>query len=880
MRHICSWLRPRHFLALLLACAVLAALQPALALDSSPRRLALVIGNDAYKNVDPLTNARNDARLFASVLKRAGFSVTTVLDVGRDGFWAAVDTFKGRINKGDEVVFYYAGHGVQIASNQLLLPVDIKAQNDGQVQRDGVSLVDVQDALKDARFAMFVIDACRDNPFPKQGTRSIGTTRGLLPPEPATGQVIIMSAGRNQKALDSVPGVKADNGLFTYELAQVLQQPGVEIRTALETVKETVDDVAKKVNHEQRPSLVNDLRGNFYFFAPAALQASPAGEASAPYAAPAKTAEQIEDDTWDSVKDSTDLASLNEYLRQYPKGRHVGQARVAIARVKAGAKHTGSAAELAQRQEEQLWQSAKNGDRKELVAYLERYPSGSFAVDAKQLLMRLNQEESAWEAAAKADTIEAYKVYDLHYPTGQFASASRQRQDQLNANALALRRLNDAAQIGDSTALKQLGLAYLDGELVAKDEAKAALWLRKALLAKSPGVEADVQQRARAGDASAMGLMGSMYLNGQGGLAKSPADALRWFTDAAKAGSPLGLNGLGFMYLNGLGGLGKDEIRGAELIRRAADAGNGMAMVNLANLYAAGRAGIAKNEEQALQLFRNGADAGESGAMLRLGFLYEIGRGGLAKDDAQAVLMYRRAAEQGNGTAMGNLGVMYANGRGGLPRDDVQAVAWYRKGADMGDGQAMTNLGAAYAAGRGGLGKDEVQALSWHRKSAELGNGLGMSNLGQMYANGRGGLDKDDVQAVAWYRKGAELGVNQAMLNLGYMYSNGRGGLDKDDVQAANWYRKAADQGSALGMTNLGYMYQTGRGGVPKDALQAVSWYRKGADLGDSQAMNNLGACYAAGIGGLEKSKDLARHWYQRAADLGNERAKENLKKL
>jgi hypothetical protein len=286
----------------MLLCACLLNITSASAATSSAttgRRLALVIGNDVYKNVDALTNARKDARLFSGVLKRAGFDVTVATDLNRDGFWTTLDTFKNRVNKGDEVVFYYAGHGVQIGSNQLLLPVDIKAQNDGQVRRDGVSLVDVQDALKDARFAMFVIDACRDNPFPKQGTRAIGSTRGLLPPEPATGQVIIMAAGRNQRALDNVPGVKAGNGLFTYELAQVLQQPGLEIRTALE-----------KVNHEQRPSLVNDLRGDFYLFSSATAQMQPSGTGGQ-----ARWKEQIEDEFWDSIKSSNDVVNFDMYLK-------------------------------------------------------------------------------------------------------------------------------------------------------------------------------------------------------------------------------------------------------------------------------------------------------------------------------------------------------------------------------------------------------------------------------------------------------------------------------------------------------------------------------------------------------------------------------------
>ena len=235
-------------------------------------RLALVIGNDAYSEVEPLKNARNDARLMASVLRKAGFEVTTADNLNRTNLWRTLDIFKGRIQKGDEVVFYFAGHGVQIGANQLLLPTDIAAQNDGQVQRDGVPLVDVQDALKDARLSVLLIDACRDNPFPKTGTRSIGGTRGLAPAEPSTGQIIMMSAGRNQKALDRVPDSKQANGLFTWELSQVLQTPGIEIRAALEDVKNRVDDKARRVGHEQRPSLVNDLRGNFYLLGGAVTQ--------------------------------------------------------------------------------------------------------------------------------------------------------------------------------------------------------------------------------------------------------------------------------------------------------------------------------------------------------------------------------------------------------------------------------------------------------------------------------------------------------------------------------------------------------------------------------------------------------------------------------
>jgi uncharacterized caspase-like protein len=307
------------------------ALTLATILPAQAARLALVIGNDHYQTIDKLANARNDATLMAGVLKKVGFDVTQQTDLARDKMWAAIDTFKARIGKGDEVVFYFAGHGVQIGANQLLLPTDIRAQNDSQVQRDGVALVDIQDALKDARIAVFIIDACRDNPFPKTSARSIGATRGMLPPEPSTGQIIMMSAGRNQKALDAVPGGTLKNGLFTWELAQVIATPGIEIRPALEQVKEAVDNKAKSASHEQRPSIVNDLRGNFYFIAPGANVTI---QQAAPAPAPRRqSAEEAEQELWDSIKTANNADVLNEYLKEFPQGRFAAQARVLLVKL-------------------------------------------------------------------------------------------------------------------------------------------------------------------------------------------------------------------------------------------------------------------------------------------------------------------------------------------------------------------------------------------------------------------------------------------------------------------------------------------------------------------------------------------------------------------
>ena len=332
---ICHFLKQFSISARLLGlvCVFLAASS---VLAQPVNRLALVIGNDNYLSVERLRNARNDAKLMADTLREAKFDVTEVNDLDRNKFWLAIDNFKSRIKKGDDVVFFFAGHGVQIGSDPVLLPVDIVAQNDAQVLRDGVPLAQIQDHLKDARFALLVIDACRDNPFKSQGTRAVGAgVRGLAPVEVANGMAIIMSAGRGQKALDIVPELTNENGLFTFEFVRSIRVPGVDVRTALLQVREHVEDRAKRANNPQRPALTDETRGNFYFFDAPAKSASTPAPVPAPAPATAvvqsnsvrvQSAEEAEQEYWNTIRDSRDTHDFSDYAHRYPNGRFIALA--------------------------------------------------------------------------------------------------------------------------------------------------------------------------------------------------------------------------------------------------------------------------------------------------------------------------------------------------------------------------------------------------------------------------------------------------------------------------------------------------------------------------------------------------------------------------
>lgn len=235
-------------------------------LSAEAKRLALVIGNDSYQSATPLQNARSDARAVAHVLERDGFSVTLKEDLTLKGMKDTLRSFKEQISGGDEAVFYYSGHGVQFGGANYLIPVDLVPQSEAQVVDDAVPLQRVLDDLQDqkVRFALAIVDACRDNPFKGTG-RAIGG-RGLAPVTAATGQMVLYSAGAGQEALDRLGPKDSDpNGVFTRVLIQEMTKPSLTAGQMVKGVRDQVVALARGVNHEQVPALYDQSIGEFCF---------------------------------------------------------------------------------------------------------------------------------------------------------------------------------------------------------------------------------------------------------------------------------------------------------------------------------------------------------------------------------------------------------------------------------------------------------------------------------------------------------------------------------------------------------------------------------------------------------------------------------------
>ena len=232
------------------------------------KRVALVIGNDNYIAVSKLQKAGNDANAMARELKNAGFAVQLHQNLNYRATVRAVESFAQGIQGGDEVVVFYAGHGVQIKNGSYLLPTDIEVKSESEVEKTAYDLFTLTEKLAEAKpaFSLVIIDACRDNPLKSKG-RSIGNARGLSAIEAPKGQMIVYSASRGQQALDRLLEKDPNpNSVFTRELLARMKNPGMKIEDLMRDVQNSVEELAKSVKHEQRPAIYNESRGNFYFY--------------------------------------------------------------------------------------------------------------------------------------------------------------------------------------------------------------------------------------------------------------------------------------------------------------------------------------------------------------------------------------------------------------------------------------------------------------------------------------------------------------------------------------------------------------------------------------------------------------------------------------
>ncbi|MFC3180916.1 caspase family protein [Cypionkella sinensis] len=252
-----------HFLRLCLLGIWALALLPAVA-EAAGRKLALVVGNQAYTQLPGLSTPVEDAQALSNALRNLGFEVTLLTDVGPAVFQAVLGTFAEQVDESDTVLFYYAGHAFQKDGINHLVPVNARLADARSLDTETWRLDDIAKALKGKTNQLLLfVDACRDNPLP-EAVRTVAEAGGLAQFDGGAGTFVAFATAPGQVAWDKTAG--AVNSPFTAALLAHITKPGQNISDLMIAVR---NDVETATDGKQTPWEQSSLREQFYFVPPA-----------------------------------------------------------------------------------------------------------------------------------------------------------------------------------------------------------------------------------------------------------------------------------------------------------------------------------------------------------------------------------------------------------------------------------------------------------------------------------------------------------------------------------------------------------------------------------------------------------------------------------
>ena len=291
----------------------------------SAERVALVVGNSAYSETTALRNPVNDAVAMAAALRRLGFEVIEGRDLDREGFFDKIDAFDEAVRTATMALFFYAGHGLQVAGRNYLAPVDMKLEKRQDLRRRAIELAAVLEVMR-SETNLVILDACRNNPLAGDLERSLRLDRNMLA---SRGLARVKSTGGMLIAYATEPGNVAadgdgDHSPYTEALLAHIEKPGLSVNDLFTQV---TNSVLARTDSKQTP-WTNSSLSKVVSLVPSVspeppvvvIPPSPSDRLSAEHLA----AERV---FWESVKDSTNAADLQAYLDQYPGGTYEVLAR-------------------------------------------------------------------------------------------------------------------------------------------------------------------------------------------------------------------------------------------------------------------------------------------------------------------------------------------------------------------------------------------------------------------------------------------------------------------------------------------------------------------------------------------------------------------------
>lgn len=599
------------------------AIAQAIAVHKGPRK-AFVIGNGNYRHVPELLNPVNDARAMTSVLRELDFEVNHFEDLEITGMRGAIREIAQRFSTGDVGLVYFAGHGVQMGGINYLLPIDIRLSRGEDIFDRSVTFNEFLDQSSRANvgIGIFVLDACRNNPFgdlkdgPKEGLASVQSGEGEI--------VVVYAAGAGKVAADGV----GPNSPFTSALVSALAFPNLPLFDIFSRVRQMVRIATGGV---QIPWMSASVERKFIFRPTSANQPSRSGPVTLASVA------------WSSIANSRDPADYEDFLKTHPDSPHVAEARDQLLVIEPGAPAPVDVTKAA------ALQTIKNPSSAEAVCDLlaadphdpDRVGPGIHgAIVNTRLALRACTAAVAQDFLNPRLSFQLGRVLDL---VERFEEAE-----------FFYRRAREQSY---PAASERLGVLYKWGKGRQQDHAEAAKYFREAAPKGHPRAQLN---------------LGKAYLEGWG-LEQSSEQAVLWFERSAAGGMSGAHDSLGNMYRRGLG-IPKDVEQAVRQYKAAASMGSTNAMNNLGTLYREGKS-VPRDYEEALRLFNEAAAGGNIFAPFNLGRMYRIGWG-VKQDYARAREMYELSGERGFSGAMIELGEMYENGEG-MPADLERAYYQY-----------------------------------------------------------------------------------------------------------------------------------------------------------------------------------------------------------
>lgn len=559
-------------------------------------RVALVIGISAYQGLPELKNPRNDAADVADALRQQGFSVIYGEDLDQAAMTERITRFAARVRQADVALFYFAGHGFQIDAQNYLVPADAIVRDMAGIKRATIDLRTVLQALEGTRgLRLVILDACRNNPLPQSGPEvTVGVRDGLARIGTGANFHFVFATEPDKVAYDGA----GRNSPFTGALLSHIATRGQDLASMLIKVRR---DVIAATGGQQVPWDSSSLTRPFAFHPGTPETVSP------------------EVQLWQLGATQRDAALLRLYIDRFPSGAHISEARALLEPMRLASLDAGSSRSAGNTaSEDELWSLVIRVRLRPLANYyLQRYPNGRHAEDAKRLLGTLAD-------VAQSDLPAALLCERL---------ATHPRDATAGIDGVPLEIL-----------LRQVERAVTACRSAVADHPEHSHY--QALLARS--LWAALQRKealefyriaADRGNLRALVSLGLILESGEG-VSKDVRGALALYERAANGGSADGAINLAVALMDGQV-LPRNVPRAIQLLTKAAQQGSAIATYNLGVLA---EKGVLDKRERALEHFIRAVELGDVRGNRAAAVLLDEGRGTRKDPETAADLLLRAAA--------------------------------------------------------------------------------------------------------------------------------------------------------------------------------------------------------------------------------------------